>query len=384
MRKMRSGEEIRKGARTFDSSDPWIWAVVGLLVLCGIVFVYSTTYFYASFKYGDSFRLLFKHGISVAVGFALLLLCSRCGSDLLAKAAPLLMLVSMALLACTMISGLKVCANNACRWIPLGPMQFQPAEPIKIAFVIAVAAWLSRYQDKLHKPLYGLIPPLALLGVISLMLIKQPDFGTTALLGVLCLAMMFLGGVPLLQVFSLTGLLGAVGGMLVWTSEYRRGRILSWGDALSSSKEIDVQGAGWQLHQAKIAFGSGRLEGIGLGASTQKSGWLPEAHTDFIFSVVGEETGLIGAVLVLLLFALLVWRGLRLAERHHDEFAQLVAAGITLVVVIQAMINMGVVLGLLPTKGIGLPFISYGGSSIMVFLAATGILMSLSRELRER
>ncbi len=371
-------------ARSSGRPDPWILTMTGLLVFCGSVFVLDTTFFYADYRYDDAYRLIFKHGISIVLGLILLVLCSNCGSKRLRTLAPYLMVISAALLLLTMVPGVRACANNACRWIPLGPMQFQPAEPVKIAFVITLAAWLTRHQEQLHKVHLGILPPLILMGALGLVLLEQPDFGTTALLAILAVGMMFLAGVPVWQVLSLGGVLTGAAAILIAQSPYRLERIKSWIATLFSSQDLDVQDAGWQLHQAKIAFGSGELDGIGLGASTQKWGWLPEAHTDFIFSVIGEETGLLGAAVILGLFLMLAARGYIVANRHSDMFGKLVAAGITLVVLVQALINIGVVLGLLPTKGIGLPFVSYGGSSMMIFLAAAGLLMSLSRELRER
>ncbi|HYD47481.1 MAG TPA: putative peptidoglycan glycosyltransferase FtsW, partial [Terriglobales bacterium] len=255
----------------------------------------------------------------------------------------------------------------------------QPAEFTKVGFVIVAAAYLTKRADRLRNPFFGIVPVLGTVGVLGGILLMQPDFGTAALLGAIAVLMLFLAGVPVWQLVAPGAAMVAAAAYLVISEPYRFKRL-----TVFLNPDADPQGVGWQLRQALIAFGSGQVTGQGLGASTQKTGWLPEAHTDFIFSVIGEETGLIGAISIVALFALVAWRGFRIAHRHSEPFAQLLAAALTLIITLQAMINMGVVLGLLPTKGIGLPFISYGGSSMMVFLAAAGILLSLSRELRER
>jgi cell division protein FtsW len=217
------------------------------------------------------------------------------------------------------------------------------------------------------------------MGLLSLILLKQPDFGSAVLIGIIGMLMMFLAGVPFhqLALLSIPALVAVA--VLVWLEPYRMGRFLCFLDPGQ-----DPGGACYQVVQSSRTFGSGGVFGRGMGNSVQKTGYLPEAHTDFIFSVIGEELGLIGAVAVLLCFAALAYRGFRIAHRHPDMFGQLLAAGITFALISQALINAGVVLGLLPTKGLVLPFFSYGGSSMIMSLACIGILMSLSRELRER
>jgi cell division protein FtsW len=372
-------EASRRGARVGDRADPWIVGSAGLLVLLGVIFVFDTSYFYAAYNYGSGFRMIGKHLFSVAVGLGLLAICSRTGSAWFQAKAPWLMGFAALTLAATLIPGIGVSVNGAKRWISLGFFNYQPAEFAKLAFVIFVSAYLTRMADRVTSLRYGMIPVMVLMGSLGAMLLGQPDFGTSAVIGILGTSLLLLAGVRLWQVGAI-GVLGVTAaGLLVWLEPYRWARLMVF-----LNPGADPQGTGWQLRQALIAFGSGQLSGLGLGASTQKSGWLPEAHTDFIFSVIGEETGLLGGACVLLIFCVLAVRGFRVAHRHEEPFGQLLAAGITLMLVVQALINMGVVLGLLPTKGIGLPFISYGGSSMMMFLAAVGILMSLSRELRER
>lgn len=369
----------RLAVRISDQPDPWILFLVGFLTVTGLGFVFDASTFVSNFHFGDGFRMIEKHAVSAVVGIVLMWICSRCPSDFLKRRAHWLFLASIPLVLGTLIPHVGVSVNGARRWISFGVFNLQPSEFLKITFVIGVAAWMDHFAEKVRNPLYTIVPVLGTFALLAGMLLMQPDFGTTVLLGAIAVLMLFLGGVPWWQLFPPGLGLIACAGALVWTSEYRWNRVMAFLDP-----EKDPLGAGYHLLQALTAFGSGGLTGAGLGQSTSKSGYLPEPHTDFIFSVIGEETGLVGGAVIVLLFGLLGWRGFRVAHRHSEPFAQLVAAGLTLVIVLQAMINIGVVLGVLPTKGIGLPFISYGGSSIMAFLSIGGLLLSLSRELRER
>ena len=369
----------RVAVRISDRPDPWVVGLVAILTVLGLIFVFDASTYISNFHFGDSYRMILKHAVSAAFGVVLLWICSRCPSDFLRRRAYWLFAASIPLVAATLIPHVGIEVNGARRWIPFGLFNLQPSEFLKISYVIMIAAWMEQVSERVRNPLYTILPVMTVFGLVGAMLLGQPDFGTTALLGGLAVLMLLLGGVPWWQLFvPASGLIGA-GFWLIWTSEYRWNRVMAFVDP-----EKDPLGAGYHLLQALTAFGSGGLAGQGLGASTSKSGYLPEPHTDFIFSVIGEETGLVGSAAIVVLFGLLAWRGFRIAHRHSEPFAQLLAAGLTLIIVLQAMINIGVVLGLLPTKGIGLPFISYGGSSIMAFLSIGGLLLSLSRELRER
>jgi cell division protein FtsW len=365
--------------RSSDRSDPWIIALTLLFVIIGAMFVLDTTYFFSQRAYGDGYRMVTKHAVSIALGTVFMLVLSRCRSDALERLAQPAFLVAAALLLLPLVPGLGTCTKGACRWITIGPLNIQPAEIAKSAFIVYLAAVLTRKSGQLREWRYGLAPTLAVIAVLDLVLLLQPDFGSAVLIGVIGMSMMFLAGVPLLQLGMLAVPAAAGAALLVALEPYRLKRFLCFLDPSE-----DPAGACYQLVQSYRTFGSGGVTGVGVGSSVQKAGYLPEAHTDFIFSVVGEEMGLIGAVAVLACFCALAYRGFRVAHRHPDMFGQLLAAGITLAIFSQALINMGVVLGLLPTKGLVLPFLSYGGSSMMMSLASIGVLMSLSRELRER
>lgn len=366
-------------ARTNGRADPsLVWLTV-LFVTLGILLVFDTTYFRSKMYYDSGFQMLAKHLVSIVMGVALLgVLARRRSSTIRLWARPVLAL-SVVLLVLTHVPGIKHCANGACRWVNLGPLNFQPAELVKLAFVVVVAGHLCSVQKRVHEWRYGIIPVIALMAALQLILVLQPDFGTVVLLGALAVSLMFLAGVPPLKLglLCLPLVMGAV--LLVQLEPYRLRRFLCFLDPSQ-----DPLGACYQLKQSFRTFASGSYTGIGLGSSLQKSGWLPEAHTDFVFAIVGEEGGLAGASFVLLLFVVFVYRGLRIAYRHPEPFGQLLAAGLTLTIAIQVLINMGVVLGLLPTKGLALPFLSYGNSSMLATLASVGMLLALSRELRER
>jgi len=362
-----------------DRSDPWIGGLTILLVLGGMMFVLDTSYFYSLHHYGDGYHMILRQSLALALGVVLLRLLAGCRSDLLQRYAGFVFGVCAFLTLLPLVPGIGYCANGACRWISLGFVRLQPAELAKVAFVIYLAATLTARSNRLRDWRQGMLPTLLVMGGLALSLLLEPDYGTAMLVLLLGVTIMFLAGVPSFHLLVLSVLGAAAGGGLLWAEPYRIRRLLCF---LNPWEE--PTGACYQLVQSYRTFGSGGLKGIGIGASMQKTGWLPEAHTDFVFSIIGEEAGLIGALLVLLAFCLLAYRGFRVAHRHPEPFGQLLAAGVTLVLVVQAFMNMGVVLGVLPTKGLVLPFFSYGGSSLLVTLASIGILMSLSRELRER
>jgi cell division protein FtsW len=355
-----------------------VWLTV-LFVTLGILLVFDTTYFYSKLYYEGGFVMLGKHLVSIVMGAMLLAVLSRRRSSTIRLWSRPALVVTFFFLVLTHVPGIQHCANGACRWVNFGPLNFQPAEFVKLAFVAFVAAHLSSVPKQVRTWRHGVVPVLAVMGVLQAVLVLQPDFGTVVLLGGLGLGLMFLAGVPFVKLALLGLPLVMMAVVAVQVTPYRLKRFLCFLDPSQ-----DPLGACYQLVMSFRTFASGGYSGIGLGSSLQKTGWLPEAHTDFVFAIVGEEGGLIGACVVLLLFSVFVYRGMRIAYRHPEPFGQLLAAGLTLTIAIQVLINMGVVLGLLPTKGLALPFLSYGNSSMLATLACVGTLMALSRELRER
>ena len=308
-------------------ADRWIMLTVALLVGLSIVMVFNTSYFFAGERFGDPYYVFRKHLGSIVLGLGVCLAASRLRSSTYERLAyPLLAVVALALVA-VLVPGLGIVRGGARRWIGLGAINVQPSELAKIAVVLYLARSIVRKGGRIETFSVGIVPHVIVVAVFAALVVVEPDFGTAALLAVLLLAMLFAGGV-----------------------------------------------------RSFIAFGSGAAFGVGLGESKQKMFYLPEAHTDFIFSVIGEELGLVGALLVVTLFAALAVRGFRVALRHPTQFGRLVAFGVTVLLVAQAAVNMAVVLGLLPTKGLALPFVSYGGSAMIGALASVGVLLALSRE----
>jgi cell division protein FtsW len=354
--------------------DGWLLLAAAGLVGLGVVMVFDTSYFHAQERYGDALFFFRRHLVYLFVGVAAGVLVSRMRHEVLEQAAYWLLFGAFALLILVLVPGIGVVRNNARRWIDLGIIAFQPAELAKICVVVYLARSITRKGERMASLLRGVVPHIVTVGAIVLLIIRQPDFGTAAILAVLMLLMLHAGGARAAHLLGLSTAAAVAGAVAVISSNYRSERVTCFLDPWQ-----DPQGCGFQLVQSLIAFGSGGVSGVGLGQSQQKLFYLPEGHTDFIFALIAEELGLAGAVLVVGLFGLFAVRGFRIALRHPDPFASLLAFGLTLTIVVGAFVNMAVVTGLLPTKGLALPFLSYGGSALIVSLIQVGILCALSR-----
>lgn len=358
--------------------DRWLLLITALLVGVGALMVYSSTSVvtgvFAKRSIGQFFYFK-RHIFTMAIAAAFMLIAYKTSINTLKKAAIPLLAFSFVLLILVFMPGLGISAGGAKRWIRLWPSTFQPSELVKLSMIIFLARYMSLPSYKRDSKLSFLIP-VVIMGLFQLIFLKQPDFGATMSLGLLTFSMLVLSGVRLRYIMSLTVLVIPVLVKLVM-EPYRLKRILSFLDPWK-----DSQGGGFQLVQSVIALGSGGLAGIGLGKSKQKLSFLPESHTDFIFSLVGEELGFIGALIIVGLFLALFFRGILIANRAEasdDRFVYYLASGLSMMIALQALINFFVVTGLAPTKGLPLPFISYGGSSLLVNLVAIGILLNLSR-----
>jgi cell division protein FtsW len=337
--------------------------------------VFNVSWFWAEKDFGDPLHFFRRHVTSIALGVIAAAGTSRISSETWRRAAYPVLLVVVVALVLVLLPGLGVAANGARRWFHVGPMSLQPSEAAKFAMVLFLAHSLAKKGERVREIRLGLVPHCAVAALLGVLLLLEPDFGTAVLVGGVLVLMLFAAGVPGRHL----ALLGAgVLPLVAWEAiraGYRWQRIVAF-----LNPDDDILGRGHQLHQSVIAFGSGQLWGAGLGASKQKLFFLPAAHTDFIYSVIGEELGLMGALLVLALFGIVAWRGFRIAVRHPEPFAGLLAFGTTVLLVLQGVINMAVVLGCLPTKGLTLPFISYGGSAMIMALAEIGVLLALARE----
>jgi len=353
--------------------DPVLLGAVLLLAMLGVVMVYSASAVYAGARLGDGLWFFKRQLAGAGLGLVALLLAMRIGYRRLEKLATPLLLLAIVLLLLVHVPGLGRAAGGARRWLALGPIQFQPSEVVKLALVLWLARSLSRKQDKIRVFSAGLLPHLLVLGIVAALLLSEPDFGTTVVIASLTFALLFVAGARLAYLASGVVIAAPIAAFLVWSSRYRLQRVLAFLDPWA-----DPRGHGYQAVESLLAFGAGGTAGVGLGGSHQKLFFLPAAHTDFILSIVGEELGFLGVSAVLLLFAVLVWRGLKAAQAAPDPFGCYLAVGLTLLLALEALVNAGMALSLLPTKGMALPFLSYGMSSAVASLLAAGILLSVS------
>ncbi len=357
------------------AGDPWLVLAVAALVGLSVVMVFNIGYFYGQERFGDALVFFKKHLLGIGLGLVALVLASRLPPEVYRHAAYPLLATAIVALVLVLVPGFGAVRGGARRWIVIGPLSLQPTEFAKFAVVLYLAHSLTRKGERVASFKIGVLPHALVVGLIAGLAVLEPDFGTLVLAAGLLIAMLYAGGVRVrdLGLLAVTALL--VLAVIALHKPHVIARLLGF-----LNPDIDPLGVNFQLQQSFIAFGSGGLWGVGLGESRQKMFYLPEAHTDFIFSVVGEELGLLGALLVLALFSVVAVRGFRIALRHPDPFASLLAFGVTLSIVLQGAVNVGVVLGVLPTKGLALPFLSYGGSAMIVALAQIGVLLALARE----
>jgi len=361
--------------RQRPSVDAWVLTVTVLLALFGLVMVYSASAIVAGSRFHDWTYFLKRQVAWLAFGLCLLQLASRVDYMVWQRLAVPILVVTLILLILVLVPALGVTAKGARRWLRLGPVSVQPAEIAKLVAVFYLASYLTRKEDRLRDLTSGFLPPLVVVGLIAVLVLAQPDLGTGVVMGLVTLGLLFLGGARPAHLLGIVLVTLPLGAALILGSGYRRQRLMTF---LEPWK--DPEAAGFQVTQSFLAFGSGGPFGVGLGESRQKLFFLPEAHTDFVLALVGEELGLVGTMTILVLFAILVLRGFQIASRAQHPFGRYLALGITLLFGIQALINAGVVTGLLPTKGLTLPLVSYGGSSLMVSLLGIGILLSISRD----
>ena len=340
------------------------------LVAFGLVMVFSATSASATLGEGDPMKFLVKQGLYAVVGLVLLAVLSRVDYHALRPLAPLLLVGSF--VACAAVLVVAPAINGAHRWFVFGPVSIQPAEVAKLAVCVWACAVLARRPTP--KTMGELMKPVGLVVVaFGALIVIEPDLGTTITLFLMVAGILLVSGIPL-RLFALAGTFAVGAGLLaIWMEPYRRERVFSFLDPWK-----DAEGAGFQNVQAIIGMGSGGLTGEGIGQGIQKINFLPEAHTDMIFAVVGEELGLLGSVVVITGFALFAWAGFRVALSCRDPFGKRLAAGVTTLVCGQAAVNLAAVLGMAPLTGIPLPFVSYGGSSLVMLLCAVGVLLNIA------
>ena len=368
----------RIGPRTRAGTQPIEYNLLLTAALClvafGIVMVFSASSTTALLtRSGDSAYYLKRTLVVCAIGLVLMRLLSVRGARLMRPLTGFLLVASFGLLVVVMVPGLGSSANGAQRWIGAGPFQIQPSELAKLALVLYGANLLA-LRPQMTRDIRTLVPFLTVVGLGCLLMLVEPDLGTAIVVCLSTAALLVAAGVKLRHLLLLAAAVGAVVLLAILVEPYRTQRLTGFIHPAG-----DPSGAGFQAIQAKIAIGSGGFFGVGLGQSLQKAFYLPEAHTDMIAAVIGEELGFVGIAALLGLFGLFGYAGLRTAQRARDRYAKLLAAGLTSMILIQAIVNLFAVMGLAPLTGVPLPFVSYGNSSLLVMLASTGLLLNIAK-----
>lgn len=357
--------------------DKMLLTIVSILLVFGLVMISSAGIIYSQTRFADPYYF-FKHQFFYGVipGSIALYFLSKLDYHFWKKVAVPLFFISIVFLILVFVPGVGSRVYGASRWIQLGPFSFQPSEMAKLAMIIYLAAWLeSRGTARIKDLFEGMLPFLGIMGLIGFLIMKQPDTGTFGVIVLASFAIFFVAGARLSHLASM-GVLGMIGlWILIKIEPYRFDRILTFLDP-----SADPQGIGYQINQALLAVGSGGFFGVGLGHSRQKFNYLPEPVGDSIFAVIGEEVGMLGATILVILFVMLAIRGIKIAKNAPDMFGRLLATGITVWIVLQAFINISANIALVPLTGIPLPFISYGGTSLMFLMAAIGILLNISKQ----
>jgi cell division protein FtsW len=362
--------------RTIAGRPDYVLAlVVVLLTGLGLVAVYSASMALGLYDYNNANYFILRQALGALVGSFLLVCMARLDYHRLKRWSPLIMLAALGGLTLVLVPHIGVANNGARRWVAIGPgISLEPSEFTKLAMVIYIAAWLSSKKDSVKQVSLGVIPFVVMVGFVAGLIMLEPDFGTTLVVVLTTSTMFFVGGAALRHVVTLLVSGGFAGLVMIVAEGYRTDRFISFLDP-----EKDPAGKGFHILQLLIALGSGGVHGLGLGASRQKFFYVPGAHTDGIFAIIGEETGFIGACIVILLFAMLVYRGLRASMSAPDEFGALLAVGVSCWVAYQAIINIGGVTRSIPLTGIPLPLMSYGNSALMSVMAGLGVLLSVTR-----
>lgn len=363
---------MKKASSKIMSYDITLLFSVLFLVGIGIVMVYSASSALALKKFGSDYFFLKRQALFSMMGMLALVVCSHIPLGIYRSLAYPLLIVATVLLLLIPFSSLGVTAGGAKRWLSIMGFSFQPSEVARLAMVVYLAYSMSKKQDRIKEFSIGFLPHFIVLVLFSVLILMQPDFGSVVILGTITWILMFVGGVRLRYLLSFVLLALPIIYYVMLNAEYRIRRITSFLNPWQYPTED-----GYQIVHSLMAFGTGGIWGAGIGRGYQKLFYLPEPHTDFIFSVIGEELGLVGIIVILFLYTLILWRGVQIARNANEPFAAIMALGITAAILLQVCVNMGVALGLLPTKGLTLPFLSYGGTSLLINMASIGILMNI-------
>lgn len=349
------------------------FAVIALLGI-GVIMVYSSSAVSAYVNFNDSYYFLKRQMIWASLGLLCMIFTMNLDYHVWRKLAKPMMLVTLVLLVLVLVPGLGKVVNGARRWLGFGSLYLQPSEIAKLSIVLFTAGSLAKHQEKIGSFIKGVVPQLLMLLVVFGLILKEPDLGTALSIGGTVFVLLFVAGAKLKHLGSLgaAGVAGIIAAVLF--EPYRMKRLLAFSDPWA-----DPLDTGYHIIQSLYAIGSGGLFGVGLGRSREKFLYLPEPHTDFIFAILGEELGLIGTLTVIVLFFLFAWRGLKVAISAPDIYGSILATGLTTMIMVQALMNIAVVTASMPVTGIPLPFLSFGGSSLIFTLAGVGILLNISR-----
>lgn len=361
--------------RSENNYDPLIFMSVFLLIGLGLIMVYSSSAAIAYQKFNDPYYF-FKRQLSwIILGALLMSFFMRLDYSALQNITYPVLIITLVLLVLVLFPQFGKKVGGAQRWLQLGGFTFQPSELAKFTLILYVVHSLVKKQEKIKDFFYGYLPNLVVLGIFSILFLLQPDMGTTVIMLTVIFILFFIAGIKFSHLFySILMLLPALCAAVL-NSEYQRNRIVSF-----LNPEKDPLGSGYQIIQSFLAFGRGNIFGMGLGDGRQKLFFLPEPHTDFIFSIIGEELGFVGTVIVVLLFLVIIWRGVQIALKSTDLYGAYLSLGLTSLIGVQAMVNLAVSVGLLPTKGLTLPFVSMGGSSLIVSMVSAGVLLNISKK----
>jgi cell division protein FtsW len=370
--KLRAGAKERAAA---PSGYLLLLAVVTVLCVIGLVMVLSSSSVESLRNYGSAWLFFKRQLLWLAVGTAALVVTARIDYRTWRKFTVPMLAGCAGLLVLVLVPNVGIAVSGSSRWLGFGSFRIQPSEFAKMAVLLFLADLLARRGDRMDDTHQTLRPVLMTFGAIAVLVMLQPDMGTTLVLGCIVMSLLFVAGTPLRHI-GVVGAGAVVGAFLLGMAEpYRRARMMSFLDPWK-----DAANTGYQVSQSIVGLADGGITGVGLGASRAKWGFLPNAHTDFIFTIIGEEMGLIGSALVLLLFVGVAFLGVRTAVHAPDRFGMLLAAGVTAWVAGQAFINIGAVIGMLPVTGVPLPFVSFGGSSLVILMAAVGVLLNVARQ----
>ena len=363
------------GQKSLPPADRTVLTITYLLLLIGLIIVFSASGVMAGTRYGDSMFFLKRQAVWIVLGLLALHWVSRQDYGIWKSIMPFMLGLTVLTLVLVLIPVVGSEVNGARRWLRFEGLSFQPGELAKLTAVLYLASFLVRREEDITNFTKGVLAPVIVVGVLALLVLLEPDMGTAVVMVSILLGLLFIGGARISHLIGLVLSFLPLAYMLIMQSDYRRRRFMSFLDPWE-----DPSNAGFQLTQSFVALGNGGLLGVGLGKGRQKLFFLPEVHSDFVLALVGEELGLLGTGLLMVLFAILLVKGFRIAGRAPDTFGRHLAGGVTLLLGVQVLINAGVVSGLLPTKGLTMPLVSYGGSSLLISLVAIGILLSISRE----